>query len=110
MSDLREFALQSAAAATGNGTAAMVSGLASLTLQVTGITGDTITLEATVDGTNYVAVLAANLNTGAVATTITANGLYSVPCAGLKFVRARISTYSAGAITVVGMGVPEANW
>lgn len=96
---------QSGATGTGNGTALDVGGLAAVGLQVTGISGDTITIEGTIDGTNWVAIRALNLATGAVATTITANGIYQVPVAGLDQLRSRISTYGAGTITAVGKGL-----
>ena len=97
--------LQSGATATGNGTAMDVGGLAVAGLQVTGITTATITFEGTVDGSNWVAVRALNLGTGAVGTTATADGVFEVPVAGLSQLRARISAYTTGTITVVGKGV-----
>jgi len=97
--------LQSGATATGNGTEMNVGGLPVVGLQVTGITTATITFEGTVDGSNWVAVRALNLGTGAVGTTATADGLYQVPVAGLDELRARISAYTTGTITVVGKGV-----
>lgn len=99
--------MQNAAVAAGNGnlapcTSAALGAMTTLTMQITGISGDTITFEATIDGTNFVALQATNLNTGSAATTATANGLYRIVCAGLTSVRARISTFSAGTITVRG--------
>lgn len=72
-------------------------------MQITGISGDTITFEATIDETNYGAVQARNLSTQAIATTATANGLYRMNIVGYKAVRARISTYGAGTIYVHGI-------
>ena len=97
--------LQSGATATGNGTAMDVGGLAVAGLQVTGITTATITFEGTIDGSNWVALRALNLATGAVATTATADGVFQVPMAGLDELRVRISAYTSGTITVVGKGV-----
>jgi hypothetical protein len=99
--------LQLAATGTGNGTAAectIVSdgGFTTLTVQITGISGDTITFEGTVDGSNWVAFQFTNLNTGTAATTATADGLYRATVLGLKSVRARVSTWSAGTITITG--------
>ena len=99
--------MQSAAVATGNGTAidcidSSSGAFTVLAMQVTGITTATITFEATIDGTNWVAVLATNLNTGAEATTATANGIYTIMVAGLPKVRARVSAWTEGAIYVTG--------
>jgi hypothetical protein len=95
-------------AATANGTAILcteASGGAYTTLvaHVEGISGDTITFEATIDGTNWLAVLFTNLTSGTAATTATADGLYRATVTGLKQVRARLSTYSAGTIIVIGV-------
>lgn len=100
--------MQSAAVATGNGTAIdcvspTYGALTTLTAQVTGITTATITWEATIDGTNWVAIQATNLNDGTEATTATANGLYRVVCLGLVKVRARISAWTSGTIYVTGV-------
>lgn len=102
--------MQSAATATGNGTALATTDAANgahttLTMQVAGITTATITFEATVDGSNWVAVACTNLNDGTAATTATANGLYRLTCLGLVSVRARISAYTSGTITVIGVAV-----
>jgi len=100
--------LQSAATGTGNGTAVNCTDLSKgafkiITLQVAGISGDTITWEATIDGTNWAAFSVTNLGTAAAATTATANGIYSADVTGIVQFRARISTYSAGTITVTGI-------
>lgn len=96
---------QTAAIAQGNGTAMDVGGLAGVGVQVTGITNATITFEASIDEATWVAVRAMNLNSGAVATTTTANGLFLVPVAGVGELRCRISAYVAGTITVSGKGI-----
>jgi hypothetical protein len=95
-------------AATANGTAVLcteASGGAytTLTVHVEGINGDTITFEATIDGTNWIAIQFTNLNSGSAGTTATADGLYRATVLGLKQVRARISTYSSGTIIVIGV-------
>lgn len=100
--------MQSSAVATGNGTSVdctdVDSGaLTTVTAQVTGITTATITWEATIDGTNWVAIQFTNLNDGAAATTATANGLYRATVLGLVSVRARISAWTSGTITVTGI-------
>lgn len=62
----------------------------------------TVTFEGTIDGTNWVAINADPMPTGAAATSTTAQGLFQVPCAGLSQVRARLSTATSGSITVTG--------
>jgi hypothetical protein len=99
--------MQVAAVATGNGTVIVTTELdggamTAVTFQVTGITTATITWEATIDGT-WVAVQATNLNSGTAATTATADGLYRFTCLGLMQVRARISAWTSGTITVTGV-------
>ena len=100
--------MQNAATGTGNGTAmdctaATRGAMTVLTMQVTGITTATITFEGTIDGTNFVAVQATNLNSGSAATTATADGLYRITVLGLVSVRARISAYTSGTITITGI-------
>lgn len=100
--------LQNAVVAIGNGTAISCTEAGDgsweyLTLQIAGISGDTITWEATVNGSNWIAVAVTNLNTGNAATTATADGLYRMLVRGLTSFRARVSTYSAGTITVTGI-------
>lgn len=95
--------LQSAAVATGDGTRADVANYDTAGIQVTGINGDTITWEVSIDGTNWVGILVAPVTTGTGALTTTANGIFVVDVAGLAFLRARISTYGSGTITVVAL-------
>jgi hypothetical protein len=100
--------MQSAAVATGDGTAIdcsdiSIGAMATFTAQVTGITTATITWEGTIDGTNWASVQAIPLATGTAATTATANGIYRFSCLGLASVRARISAWTSGTITVTGV-------
>jgi hypothetical protein len=107
--DFAKKVLQSAAVATGNGTVVYPTSISDgaytcLTLQVEGITTATITWEATIDGTNWVAIEATNLASSATpATTATADGIYRVVVAGLMQFRARISAWTTGATTVTGV-------
>ena len=96
--------MQNAAGATGNGTAIDVNGYHVTMLQVDGISGDTITVEATINNVDWDVWPATN-SAGTAATTITADGLFQVAHYGVSQVRARISTYSAGAITVLGRAI-----
>ena len=103
-------ALQAAAAATGDGeTLECVDGdgltLATAVLQVAGTFVGTVTFEGSVDGSNWIAVQGTNLNSGAAASTATAAGLFRFAVAGLAALRARVSAYTSGAITVTACGV-----
>lgn len=98
-----------AAVATADGetftvTEGVGGGLSVLAVQITGISGDTITFETNIDGSNWVDILAENVTTGAEATTATANGVYRITCLGMTQVRARL-TRSAGTVTVKGQAI-----
>lgn len=105
--------MQVAAAATGAGTAIDTthpdSGvMTDVAVQVTGTFVGTVQFEGTVDGSNWVAVQATNLNSGAAATTATAPGLFRINSKGLLKVRANITAYTSGAVTVTGLAVKAA--
>jgi len=99
--------LHRAATATADGAPFNVMGWATTIFQVTGTFTGTITFEATIDGTNWEPIQVANKADGAVATTATTTGLYETSTAGLGDVRARISAYTSGNITVTARGVSE---
>ncbi len=60
----------------------------------------TISFEATVDGTNYVAVTAINQATQAMVISTTASGIFIMGCTGFRRIRARISAAPTGAAIV----------
>jgi hypothetical protein len=97
--------MQNAAAATGNGTSLDLYGKATAILEITGSFSAAVTFEASVDGgstwhvVNY-SVLAGTGLPGITPTTTT--GLFAIPCAGIGLLRARISSYSTGNVTVKG--------
>lgn len=99
--------LQAAAAALGDGLPMDVTGLSQVGIQVTGITSATITWEGTIDGATWAAIQGVPLATGTAATTATANGLYRLAVAGLAQIRARISTFGTGAITVTALAIED---
>jgi hypothetical protein len=72
-------------------------------VQVTGTFTGTITFEASVDGTNYVAIaMKASAQTTAttLVTTATAAGVFSLNIQGLPNFRARMSAYTDGSAVV----------
>jgi len=102
--------MHTAAVALGDGAvvntiSGVTGGYTTVAMQVTGISGDTITFEGTIDGTNWVAISTTDLSTGTAATTATADGIYRMVCLGLYQVRARISTWSAGIVYVTAVAV-----
>ena len=94
--------MQDSATAESDGVELICAGHNVATIQVTGISGDTITWEATIGGGTWAGLRVTPLSTGTAALTATANGLYRVTVAGLRTMRARISTHSSGTIVVVG--------
>lgn len=92
--------LHSAATATANGRTFGCKGFPTVAFQVSGTFVGTITWEAKIDSSNWIVVDATNLNDSNVATTATVVGLYRVQTAGLSDIRAKITAYTSGAITV----------
>ena len=99
--------LQDAAAANGNGTEFVLNGRhGTLTLQISGTFSATINFEASIDGTNYIAIRGINKNTGNGATTATAAGIFQFSVPGAMKFRARVSSYASGNVTVTATAVP----
>lgn len=97
--------LQDAAAATGNGTIVGVRGNSAGVFQVSGTFSGTVTFEGSVDGTNWIVIQVTNLNDGNAGTTTTAAGVFRWSSTGLTVLRARVSAYTSGNITVWFRGV-----
>lgn len=93
--------LQSAATATGNGSTLDTSQAAVVTFQASGITSATITFEGSNDNSNWNSLSCWTLDSGTQGATVTANGYVRCNVNGIPLVRARISTYVSGTITVV---------
>lgn len=98
------FTMQAGAAVTGAGFLMNVGQLGSVVAQVSGSFVGTVTFESTTDGANWNAVPSVSLSTGVVSTTTTVPGSFQCPVAGAQLFRARISAYTSGAITVIGIG------
>lgn len=102
--------LQSAVTANANGTALAVGGLSSASMTVNCSVacsgGTTINFEGSEDGTNYVAINAIQYGTNTVASTVLNQGttitVWKMSVGSLSNIRARISGYSSGTITVTG--------
>jgi hypothetical protein len=65
----------------------------------------TVVMEGTLDGTNWIALLLTNRNTGATAASATAAGIYSADFSGLEQVRVRKSVGSASCVIVMTLKV-----
>jgi hypothetical protein len=103
--------LQNAAVANANGTSLDIHGMSSAILTVNCATcsgGTQVNFEATEDNTNWFSVNATQAGTNNVATSTTTAGLtaWQIPVAGYMNLRARVSAYSAGTVTVTGHAVP----
>ena len=97
--------IQAAATATGNGKNFGVFDWAHVVFSVTGTFAGTITFEASLDGSNWTSIEVYKLSDGVVSTTTTTTGLFRCCVAALGDVRARISAYTSGSITVLARGV-----
>lgn len=98
--------MQNAAVANGNGSTLAVTGYASAIINVNCSVacsgGTTINFEGTDTTGTFFSVAAYPVAGGASVTTATTSGQFFVPANGLVSLRARISGYSAGTITVTG--------
>lgn len=73
--------------------------------QITGTFSGTLQFEMSIDGTNFVAVQATNVTSGAVATTATATGIFKYDVVGALVVRARSTAWTSGTATVTLVGM-----
>jgi len=98
--------MQNAATGTGNGTDLDVAGYGVALLHVTGTFEATITVRGSVDGINFFDCPCEEIITGVRSTTITVPGVYRVNCLGLQKLRAAITSYTFGSVTVYGSAEP----
>jgi hypothetical protein len=104
----RYVTMQDGATGTGNGTSISCRVLqypVQAIVQVFGTFVATVTFEATVDGSNWIAVALADMNdtSRTRGTTATGAGLFLLDnAAGLDSIRSRVSTYTSGTVNVVG--------
>lgn len=92
--------LQDAAVATGVGKRLNISGAEMVAFQVLITTTATVTFQTSIDGTNWVSLLVTNVTTGEGVTSTTASGVFHTDVPGLLYVRANITAWTAGAVTV----------
>ena len=96
----QEFVLQNAVVATANGASMPVTKYTTVALDVTIATTATVTFEGSVSGDAWTSIACTAINTGVTTTAPTATGLYQCNVAGLSAFRARVSSWTAGAVTV----------
>lgn len=105
--------MQSAATATGVGTTLTVTGYGTAMLQITGTFVGTITFGVSGDGTNYEGIYGENSETGTRSLTATAPGIYFFSLPAAQILKAEITAYTSGNITVkgraIGLSVPSGN-
>ena len=94
--------MQNGTTATGNGTVLDVSGMGTAICQVSGTFVGTITFEASLDNSIFGSIDVQKLSGGLISSVVTDTGFYKIPCNGVKYIRARVSAYTSGAITVKG--------
>lgn len=82
-------------------------GYGTVGFQITGTWSGTITFEGTVNNSTWVSINAYSRATGTGATTTTANGVFVTSSAGIRYVRARVSSYTSGSIIIQGLASME---
>ena len=95
--------LQDAAVATGNGNSLNVAGRSRVGFQVTGTFVATVTFEVSINGADWVALQVFPSNNSTGATTAAAAGVWTAAVSGFALARARVSAYTSGAVTVIGL-------
>jgi hypothetical protein len=96
--------LQAAAGAIGDGTPMDVTGLASLGLAVAGTFVGTVRFETSLNGLEWSALPVLDVPNEATVDYTTGEGLYQAEVAGCSLVRARVSAFTSGSITVTALG------
>lgn len=96
--------LQNAAVGDGDGTSLAVQGRASITFAVTsvGAMGAVVNFEASLDGLTWSRFYCTKIDTLTSSKRACVPGVYSGNVAGFALIRARISEWSSGAVTVTG--------
>jgi len=83
-----------------NGVEVYVIGAEAISFQLTGLDSDTVTFQGTIDGTNWVSISCRRNDTTTDADTATADGIYFVLQPNFSKVRADLTTWSAGQVTI----------
>jgi hypothetical protein len=105
--------MQNAATATGNGVILNVEGYPTAIIEIAALTGAaTVSIESSVTPPGVTALWSAQtcflLDGTTSASSYTTTALFRCNTVGVKFLRARISTYGSGSVTVFGAATPLA--
>lgn len=92
--------LQNAAVAVGNGTTIALSGMAAMSLSVTGTFVGTIAFEIQDPSGAWVPVLLQSMGSTTLASSTSTTGVWRAPIGGYGAFRARVSAWTSGSITV----------
>lgn len=92
--------MQDAVSASGDGIVMDVNECNSATFQITGTFTATVTFEASLENSIWVAIPATNVTTQVSATTATAAGVYVANVVGLEYIRARVTWASGTSVTI----------
>lgn len=79
-----------------------LAGAANTAWQISGTWAGVISFEASIDGTNWVAIWGYQAGTTTIVQATTVNGLFRCTTAGFAYARARYSTDSGGTVDIVG--------
>ena len=96
--------LHDAATATGNGELFQTDGFSVVAFQAVKTGTNTTVIEGTIDGTNWETLHTYDHLYGSPVGAIVSTGIYILPCSGYHFVRARISSYTDGTVTIIAHG------
>lgn len=93
--------LAAAAVAVGASSAVQVGRFTNALVEVSGISGDVITMQARLTpGGGFYAIGVTNISGSTLSGTINADGIYRLTIDGLADVRSNITTYSAGSLNI----------
>jgi len=92
--------LQNAAVAIGNGTTLNVSGMGTAHIAVTGTFAGTVTFETQDASGAWVSFLVQTLGSTTLQSTTSTTGVFRAGVGGFSAIRARVSAYTSGSITV----------
>jgi hypothetical protein len=113
--------LHNGSTAISNGAELSVVGLGAATIQISGTFVATILFEGSVDGTTFFSIPVIPVSGGLGTLSANAPGAFRVNTAGLAEIRARISSYTSGSVTIdaiaidsngpdTGRGDPATRW
>ena len=100
--------LHTAATATGDGEVVELRArYGSAIIQITGITTGTVVFKGSIDGGNYIELIAFNMTSGSTGTSANANGTYVVPVIGMNYFKAEITVATTITLHATALFVSE---